>query len=233
MAILQPLLPIAANSGVTPNLKMLKVTDNLATLTAAGYLTFSDLQGYTIGPEDEVHVRYNASATDENQGNLIVCRVTVTNGVIQLVPDLAEGNVELPVVINDFAVFADAEGKIKDKSFSASDATKTKVVMANSATVVDNFATFVDIAGTVKDSGFRIDYGVSPSVPLGNDPIIINPATGVRSNSVIFVATKTAVDKSDRVSSWGIPADNQIQVNMNQTTLGAVTLAWMAITPNP
>ncbi len=114
MAILQLPLPIAANTGVTPNLKMMKVTDDLTTITAAGYLKFSDLQGYDLSPEDEIHVKYNASETDDNAGDLAVLKVQINNGVITLEQDLSEGNVELPVSVDHVAVYASTDGVIKD-----------------------------------------------------------------------------------------------------------------------
>lgn len=86
MAILQLPLPIAANTGVIPNQVQMAVTDDLTTVTTPGYLKFTDLQSYTLSENSEIHIRYNASATDETKGELAVLRVSITNGVITLIP---------------------------------------------------------------------------------------------------------------------------------------------------
>lgn len=119
MAILQLPLPIAANTGVTPNLKMMKVTDDLTTITTAGYLTFSELQGYDVSPNDEIHIRYNASATDDSVGDLLIAKVQVSNGVITLVADSSEGNVILPVTVDHIATYYNTNGVLKNGSSTA------------------------------------------------------------------------------------------------------------------
>lgn len=62
------------------------------------------------------------------------------------------GAVTLPVVSSDFTVFDGTLGALKDLGFSASDPSKTKVVMAGSAVVANHIALFQDTAGTIDDT---------------------------------------------------------------------------------
>ncbi len=57
------------------------------------------------------------------------------------------------MVVNNFVTAADTAGTGKDSGKSASNAAKTKVVMADDVTVVDELAAFADTAGTVKTTG--------------------------------------------------------------------------------
>lgn len=72
-------------------------------------------------------------------------------GVVTL--SLADSSVILPVVSGDFANFSGTAGAIHDAGYSPSNAAKTKVVMANAATVVGQFPMFTDVNGTIGDSG--------------------------------------------------------------------------------
>ncbi len=56
-----------------------------------------------------------------------------------------------PVVVGDFAVFASTSGNIEDLGYLPSDASKTRVVMANGATLANHIAVFADTTGTVKE----------------------------------------------------------------------------------
>lgn len=64
--------------------------------------------------------------------------------------------VTTPVVVGDFAVFDSTGGNIGDSGFLPSDATKTRVVMAGSATQIGYIAHFVDTTGTVDDTAGNV-----------------------------------------------------------------------------
>lgn len=61
------------------------------------------------------------------------------------------GEVTLPVVDGDFVNFDGTLGGLHDLGFSASDATKTKVVMADAAVVIGRIAVYTDTDGTISD----------------------------------------------------------------------------------
>lgn len=147
---------VAGQVGVTPRRIQITTTDSLATVTTAGYLNngISSLANQIL-PTDIIDMIYLYS-TSTNSGTYGEFLPSFSNGVITLTQFLSPGDVTLPVVSGDFAVFDGTTGKIKDAGYSASNAAKTKVVMANGATVANNMATFADTAGTVKDAGARI-----------------------------------------------------------------------------
>lgn len=99
------------------------------------------------------------------------------------------GAVTLPVVANDFTVFDGTLGALKDLGFSASDATKTKVVMAGSAVVVNHIAKFIDTAGTVDDTaGAAINSGDIQAGLSGTAGTLISFPTTAANGSLILSA---------------------------------------------
>lgn len=70
------------------------------------------------------------------------------DGAASLVANI-DGIVELPVIDKNFAVFKGTDGTLQDLIYSASNVSKTKVVMAGAATVVNHIASFDDADGTV------------------------------------------------------------------------------------
>ena len=118
MSIIQLPLPIAANTGVTPNIKTMTVTDDLATVTTLGYLNAGNLQGYTVDGNDVVHAKYNWNEQTQS-GDDVVLNVSLVSGEVKLTEDISEGNVELPVTVDHIAVFADTNGKIKQDATTA------------------------------------------------------------------------------------------------------------------
>ncbi len=140
--------------GVVPRTVKMVTTDNVATITTAGYLLSSENQGYVFDKTDVFMVRY--SYTQAGGGTFGIFTPSFTNGVITLNEWANPGEVTLPVVANDFANFDGTDGTIKDSGYSPTNAAKTKVVMADAATVVNNLAKFSDTAGTVADAGARI-----------------------------------------------------------------------------
>lgn len=63
------------------------------------------------------------------------------------------GTVTLPVTDGDFVVFDGTLGGLKDAGYSATNAAKTKVVMANGAVTSGGLAVYKDTAGTVGEPG--------------------------------------------------------------------------------
>lgn len=114
------------------------ITEQTATITALNH----GLWDWQVG--DMVLV----SASDGDQffefdGDDFTSLITLPGG---------NGAVTLPVVDHNFTVFDGTLGALEDIGFSASDPSKTKVVMAGSAVVANHIALFQDTAGTVDDT---------------------------------------------------------------------------------
>lgn len=141
--------------GVSPRVVQLVVTDNLSTLTTAGYLNRQGqvLQGFAFYPTDVLLVSYSYSLAS-NSGTFGVFLPSISaTGVITLAQWVNSGDVLLPVVSNDFAVFNGTTGQIKDAGYLPSDPAKTVVAMMNAAVTLNHVAQFADTAGTLKDGG--------------------------------------------------------------------------------
>lgn len=143
-------------SQVTPRRCTMTTTDSLATITTAGYLNNQNASGNTILPTDIFEVLYDFNEATQ-QGTYGIFQVTYssTTGFTMNIWE-NPGNVLLPVVSGDFAVFNGTSGQIKDLGYLPSDAAKTRVVMAGSAVVANRIAHFVDTTGTIDDTAANV-----------------------------------------------------------------------------
>lgn len=154
-------------------------TDNLATITTAGYLNNQNVNGNPILPTDifEVLYSFNAATKVGTYGIFQVTYSSSTGFTLNIWEN--PGNVLLPVVSGDFAVFNGTAGQIQDLGYLPSDASKTRVVMAGSATTIGLMAKFVDITGTIDDTAGAVSN-------LGN---IIAGASGTAGTLTSFPTT--------------------------------------------
>src|SRR5688572_3803009 len=110
-------LPGQVGNG-TCNKSPLITTDNLATITTAGYLNSSNLEGYPISSSDVLNVYYSYNQQTDS-GTYGIFTVSITDGVITLVQWINPGNVLLPVVDGDLASFDGTDGQIKDSTIAS------------------------------------------------------------------------------------------------------------------
>lgn len=186
MGILQIKQVEVGEVGALPITIKMVTTDNLATVTTAGYLNNSQLLGVTISPNDILEVLYSYNVST-NAGSFAIFVPTISNGIITLNMFVNPGDVLLPVVSGNFAVFNGTTGQIKDAGFLPSNAAKTNVVMANGATVVNHIMVSTDTAGTVGNlAGTAINDG---SIQAGRDAVagtlISFPATTANGSLIV------------------------------------------------
>lgn len=98
--------------------KFMVTTDNLATITAAGYLNNIDLAVYPILASDNIVILYSYNL-QTNSGTFGIFQPSISNGVITLVEWINPGDVLLPVVANHIAMFNGTSGQIYDGSATA------------------------------------------------------------------------------------------------------------------
>ena len=118
MTIIRKTFDVAGQIGAHPRRIKLVVTDNLATVTTAGYLNNQNLQPDAVYPTDIFDIVYSfvkATATG-TYGEFLA---TITSGVITLSLNVDAGNVLLPVVANHIAQFNGTSGQIYDGSAPA------------------------------------------------------------------------------------------------------------------
>lgn len=147
MSISQLNTVLAGQPGVHPRIYSLVTSDSYATITTAGYLNNFLTQGYSFDPLDVILINY------ANGASVNFFTIAVSNGIVTLSPLTSNGEVILPVVSGDFAIFSGTLGTIADGGFSPSDPAKTKVAMVNGATTANHVAQFSDTAGTIQDGG--------------------------------------------------------------------------------
>ena len=203
MGILQIPTLLAAQNGIIPSTKKMTTTDSLATITTAGYLNSVDLQSNPISPSDVLEVLYSYNVNTKS-GTFGIFTVSISNGVITLTQWANPGDVLLPVVSGDFAVFNGTTGQIKDAGYIPSNAAKTNVVMANGATIVNHIAAYADTAGTITEdvataiNGGNIQAGLSgtagtlasfPATAANGSLIIAGVAAGGPFNTTISNGT--------------------------------------------
>jgi hypothetical protein len=108
--------------GVVPRSVKIITTDSLSTVTTAGYLNPTSLQGYTIYNTDMIELWYGAVAGFQSivsPGTFGIFTASISNGVITLVQWSNPGDVLLPVVSGDIAQFNGTTGQISDSGISA------------------------------------------------------------------------------------------------------------------
>lgn len=133
------------------NLVVVEATNTLAEVAATGY----------VDTQIENTTALNNGLWDWQEGDLVY--VIASDGSNLFVFDgddfstfvlystAGNGAVTLPVVSGDFVMFDGTLGALEDTGISPSDATKTKVVMADAAVIANHIAVFTDTAGTLSD----------------------------------------------------------------------------------
>lgn len=194
-----------------PNIVRMVSSDTLATVATTGYLT---AQAATIAslnagtwvwlPSDLVLV----FATD----GIELFKVSSDLASLILYSTAGNGAVTLPVVSGDFTVFDGTLGALKDAGYSASNAAKTKVVMAGSAVQVGYIAHFVDVSGTVDDTaGNIINAGNIQAGLSGTAGTLISFPGGATSGSLILAAVTNGTGNfNTTISNASAVAQSQV-----------------------
>ncbi|HLX54704.1 MAG TPA: hypothetical protein VKR58_12215 [Aquella sp.] len=154
MGILQPPSVLPGQVGVIGATKFMVTTDSLATITTAGYLNNIDLAVFPIRADDVISCTYGYN-TATRTGTFELFTVTISNGTITLVQWSNPGNVLLPVVSGDIAIFNGTSGQIKDSSILASNVMQTNVTntMSGTGSIIFVKANGTEAANAVTASG--------------------------------------------------------------------------------
>lgn len=181
---------IQRNFNNTPQIVNMEVTEALSAIVVTGWLalpatiasiTLANNGEWVWQPGDLVLVYSDADQSES------LYQINFTTNSLILYSTAGNGAVTLPVVSGDFTVFDGTAGALKDLGFSASDATKTKVVMAGSATQVNYIAHFVDTAGTIDDTAANIqnDGNIQAGKSGTAGTLISFPATAANGSLII------------------------------------------------
>ena len=116
--IIQLPTQLAGTPGVYPNFKYMVTADNLATITTAGYLNAINLEGSPITTNDIIQVLYSYDPVTET-GTYLPLAVSISNGVITLIPTSNAGEVVLPTIANHIATYVNTAGKLSEDPATA------------------------------------------------------------------------------------------------------------------
>lgn len=222
--------------GEGPRRNKLVTSDSLATITTANYLNKERVQPQVIYPNDFFDVTYDAtSLTDGVNG---VFTVSFSGSIPTLVEFVSPGDVTLPVVGGNFAVFDGTTGAIQDLGYLPSDATKTRVAMANGAMVANHLVVASDSTGTLAvDPVTAFNAGNIQAGVSGTPGYLASlPATASRgqfhvtaANSVGNTITEITHDSMGQATSFSFPdpgaATAKIGVFNSAVTTGGVVVA--------
>ena len=187
----------------SPQRCTLVTTDSLATITAPGYMNQFNGQGYAISTMQvfDIFYAYNKSTGAKTYGIFNVT-YSVAHGYSL---DIWEnpGNVLLPVVDGDFANFHGTSGQIGDDGYSPSDATKTKVVMANGTVNTNHIAVYKDTSGTIgEDATTAINKGNIQAGTDGNSGKLTSyPSTAGKGNLSLAASNNLNGDYSFSITN--------------------------------
>lgn len=168
MGILQYPSVLPGQVGVLGAAKYMVSTDSISTIMTAGYLNNIDQAVFPIAASDVLGITYNFN-TQTNSGSFTWATVTISNGVITVVELVSPGNVLLPVVSGDYAVFNGTSGQIKDSGQAPSNAASPFVVTSPGSLTVGNFPKLADAKGTIAN-------GLPPSAS-GNSFVPVSPGS--------------------------------------------------------
>lgn len=194
---------------VDPRRCTMITTDNLATITTAGYLNNQNNLGNPILPTDIFEVLYSFNQATQ-RGTFGIFQLTYNSATgYTLVLWENPGNVLLPVVSGDFAVFNGTTGQIKDAGYSPTNAAKTKVVMLNAAPTINHIAIFTAADGTIGDGGV---LGTAAAKAASNNALSTLASTAGSGFTAGHIVT--ASDAAGSIQDSGIVA-TAVQLSAN------------------
>jgi hypothetical protein len=202
MGIVQYPATLSGEVGVLGATKFMVSTDNLATVTAAGYLNNIDLAVYPISRSDIISCLYSFNQ-QTGAGTLGIFTVAISGtGVITLSSWVSAGDVLLPVVNGNFAMFNGTTGQIKDSSISPSNAAKTKVASINASPVINRFAVYTDTAGTIGyDAANAVNAGNIQAGISGTAGAFVSVPAAATTGSLAFFASSSSGNFNSTVTN--------------------------------
>lgn len=119
MGILQLPMQVPGMVGVIPNQKFMVTTDNLATITTAGYLNQVNLESNPLANTDVLQVLYSFNQ-QTTAGTYGVFTVSINGtGVITLAQAAFTGDVILPTIVNHLIVSTNTTGALANLTGTA------------------------------------------------------------------------------------------------------------------
>lgn len=202
-------------------------SDSYATVTAAGYLNGLNTQGQPVNTNDVFDVVYNYTSAN-SPGTYVQLIASVTAGVVTLAA--AGGDVILPVVNGDFAVFSGTMGAIADSGLSASAASQVYVVTSPGGLTTGQLAEFKDANGTLENSGLLVSNAMSKAAVntmAAGSEIILDKAPATSTAGAATVNKQAGVITTEILSTAAASAYAFTLTNSEIATTSIVSLQLM------
>ena len=191
-------------AGLAIKIPRVITTSTLAQVTTAGWWNNNPVSTNGqpgLNPQDLICICYAFGSTSESTAFFNVA-ISGT-GVVTL--SLAESSVILPVVSGHFANFSGTSGAIADDGYLPSNAAKTRVVMANGATIANHIATYTDTTGTIgEDAGTAINGGNIQAGLSGTAGTLASFPATASNGSFIFAAINNSGGFASTLSNSNI-----------------------------
>jgi hypothetical protein len=226
MGILQLPTPLVGQGGLKPASKKMLSSDDLATITSAGYLNNVSLEGYAIEQSDHVEMLYNYNTTT-GIGTYAEFTALIVNGVITLVEVVPPGGVTVigtptaghiaifasPNSIQDGGVLGQAAAK------AVSNNTLPSVSSVSGATVVGHVATFADAAGTIQDGG-ALGTAAAKAASDNTKPSVASVSGATVANNILTAADTAGTVKDSGVAISSLQPSANIKAAIVSTGIG-------------
>jgi hypothetical protein len=177
-------------------------------VTTAGYLNRQGnvLQGIALYPTDIIDCIYSYVELTHSGSYAVLTSAIGVNGQVTLTQYVNSGDVLLPAVSGDFAVFNGTTGQIKDSGYLPSNPTKTNIVMANAATVANSLVMATDTEGTIGDaailaSNVVVKNAVNTMAAAGN--IILAKAFATEAANAVTASAQSGIITTSALTTAG------------------------------
>lgn len=198
MAILNVVTDFAGQIGVVPRLVRVQSTDNLATITAAGYLNSYPSEGISIAATDIVCVSYIQSTVVAFG---FFQPIISGKGVITL--EQTESSVILPVLNNHFAIWSGTTGSLKSDANTAINSGNIQAGLSGTAGYLASFPATASTGSlqlvAVANTGNTVT-SIS-NAAMGQASVISIPDPGAATAS--FVVSAAALVSNNLVKASG------------------------------
>lgn len=255
MGVLQFPKPIPATNGTLPSLRFMVSTDNLATMTTAGYLNSAVAESATPLSNGDVIMAlysYNTTTTSGTFGVFLVS-ISTSNAAITLTEWTGTTGVILPTTPNHIATYTNTTGTISEDPATAisggniqaglsgtagtlasfpSTASRGSLVLAavantgNTTTTISNVAMGQASVISIPDPGAATaDFAVAPAALVSGNLISASGTAGLIQDSTIAATNVMTLSGANTMTGSG----KIVAVKANGTeAANAVTASGMA-----
>lgn len=174
-----------------PNIVRIEDTATLATISATGYYETQKAAVELINHGAFAFVEGDMILINYSNGEGFF---TYDSATFTFIPEAGNSGITLPTVANDFAIFTNTTGQLADSAKSATDNSKTKVVMLDNPTVTSgNFASFSATNGTLADSGESATSFMTAGAVIGDNVPLTGSGAGPYTFTVPGANASTAI----------------------------------------